>query len=306
MALFRWLDIVGVVMCVGTIAFRRLIFLPSIQMLGDDQQRTLLEETEFFHTKRVIFLSLVYLLILHLLTLVHQAEMMSGSPLSGIIPVLPLVLKRTHFGLIWLTKLFLLVSLFVMTSFRLKTKPTPLLMVSLLLCLTGSLSGHAVSRSPFLGIILSDWFHYSAVSLWIGGLFPLRWVSGKSARLLQPGRLGFFLEKTLTAFSRWAVLCVMTILMTGMINAGAYLGWQSGFDIPYFRVLLSKLALVGLVLLLGAVSRFYFLPAFSEDNAGGELERRFRLVLTIEIGFAVLTLILAALLTQTSPPHFVG
>lgn len=308
MTLFRWLDIIGIVVCVGSIGFWRLIFLPSIQILSDGEKRTRLEEAEFFHTERVIFFALVYLFILHLLTLVHQAEMMSGLPLSEIIPVLPLVLKRTHFGLIWIIKLFLLFFLFVFTRFRMKVHPTLLLGMGSLLCLTGSLAGHAVSRNPFFGIILSDWFHYTAVVIWIGGLFPLRWIAGKSARLLEPERLGAFLEKTLAVFSRWAVICVMIILTTGMINAVGYLGWRDTFNVPYGRVLLSKLVLVGIVLSLGAVSRFYILPSFRKIKEGGmmkgsELERRFKYAVTIEIGFAVLVLILAALLTQTSPPH---
>ncbi|HIL35350.1 MAG TPA: hypothetical protein EYG28_08170 [Nitrospiria bacterium] len=310
MVLFRWLDIIGVVVLVGSIVFRRLIFLPSIQILRDDEKRTLLEEAEFFHTERVISFALVYLFILHFLTLVHQAEMMSGSSLSEIMPVLPLVLQRTHFGLIWIIKLSLLFTLFVVTKFRLEAQPTLLLVLGLSLCLTGSLSGHAVSRNPFFGIIPSDWLHFSSVVIWIGGLFPLRWIVEKSARLLEPERLKAFLEKILTVFSRWAVLCVMTILTTGMINAVGYLGWRNPLNVPYGKVLLSKLLLVGIVLSLGAVSRFYILPSFRKIKAGNgmkgsELERRFRAVVTIEIGFAVLTLILAALLTQTSPPHFV-
>ncbi len=311
MTLFRWLDIIGVVVLVGSITFRRLIFLPSIIVLFDDGKRTRLEEAEFYRTERVIFFALAYLFILHLLTLVHQAEMMSGLSLSEIIPVLPLVLKRTHFGLIWIIKLFLLAILFVMTRFRLKAQPTLLLLMGLSLCLTGSLSGHAVSRNPFFGIIFSDWFHYMAVVIWIGGLFPLRWIVGKSARLLEPEQLVVFLEKTLTVFSKWAVICVMMILTTGMINAVGYLGWRGVFNVPYGRVLLSKLVLVGIVLSLGAVSRFYILPSFRKIKAGNvmrgsELERRFKFALTVEIGFAALTLILAALLTQTSPPHFGG
>jgi len=309
MALFRWLDIIGVVVLVGSIAFRRLIFLPSIKTLFDDGRRTRLEEAEFFHTERVIFLALVYLTILHLLTLVHQSEMMSGKSLHEIMPVLPLVLKRTHFGLIWIIKIFLLFILFVTTRFRLKAHPTLLLVMGLSLCLTGSLSGHAVSRNPFFGIIPSDWLHYSSVVIWIGGLFPLRWIAGKSARMLEPEQFGVFLEKILTVFSRWAVLCVMTILTTGMINALGYIGWRNPLTLPYGRVLASKLILVGIVLSLGAVSRFYILPSFRKIKAGSEmkvseLERRFRAAVTIEICFAVLTLILAALLTQASPPHF--
>jgi putative copper export protein len=277
-------------------------------MLSDDGKRANLEEAEFSHTERVIFFSLVYLLILHLLTLVHQAEMMSGLSLSEIMPILPLVLKRTHFGLIWIIKLFLFVFLFVLTRFRMQTQSTILLGMGSLLCLTGSLSGHAVSRNPFFWIIFTDWFHYMAVAIWIGGLFPLRWIAGKSARLLEPERLGAFLDKTLTAFSRWAVFCVITILTTGMINAGGYLRWQVALNMPYVRVLLSKLLLVGVVLSLGAVSRFYILPSLRKIKAGSgmkvsDIERQFRVAVTIEIGFAVLTLILAALLTQTSPPH---
>ncbi|MFQ5949643.1 MAG: CopD family protein, partial [Nitrospiria bacterium] len=143
---------------------------------------------------------------------------------------------------------------------------------------------------------------------WAGGLFPLRRIARRSAGLMAPSQLAPFLEKIISVFSKWAVTCVMVIILTGMINASVYLDWQSPLGFPYGKVLLSKLILVGAVLSLGGVSQFYILPSFRKIRDGAamnvsDLERQFFYAITIEIGFVIATLILAALLTQTPPPH---
>ncbi|MFQ5780268.1 MAG: hypothetical protein ACE5HN_05720, partial [Nitrospiria bacterium] len=66
MALFRWLDIVGIVLWVGAIGFRRLIFFPSIQRIHDPETRARLEREEASYTDPVLSFTLLYLFILHL------------------------------------------------------------------------------------------------------------------------------------------------------------------------------------------------------------------------------------------------
>ena len=189
MTLFKWLDVVGIVLWIGAIGFRLLVFLPSLTALRDPDAERRLQQAEAAYTEPLLKGLLGYLLIIHFLTWVHEAQMMSGKPLSAIAPVLPIVLTRTHFGSIWIIKLLLLIFLFILVRMRINARDPLLLGAGVFLCLTGSLTGHAVTRPALHGVVFSDWVHYTAVSIWIGGLLPLRRLARKGAAWMDPARL---------------------------------------------------------------------------------------------------------------------
>src|SRR3569832_2179327 len=87
MTLFKWLDIVGIVLWIGAIGFRLLVFHPSLKALRaptrnptDPQSadptkiEARLRKEEAAYTEPALRRLLVYLIVLHFITWVHQAE----------------------------------------------------------------------------------------------------------------------------------------------------------------------------------------------------------------------------------------
>ena len=302
----RWLDIVGVVLFVGLAAFRQLTFIPTIQTLQNRETRSGMLAEEDAHLSPLFRFLLSYLIVLHLLTLVYQAGMMSGWNLSELALNIPVVLTKPHFGLVWVVKAVLLSVLLILLRFR--RKGPLLLIMSCLLCLLGSLGGHAIAREAHY-IVLTDWLHYTAVSVWAGGLLPLRGIARRTQGWIEPSDLSAFLSRIVEVFSAWAILCVITIIMTGSFNAMVYLGPRGiVIEPPYGKILLLKLCFVLAAFGLGGFSRFYLLPRLQkcEKDASADvalLERLFYRAITIELGVVMTVLVFAALLTQTPPPH---
>ena len=155
-----------------------------------------------------------------------------------------------------------------------------------------SLSGHAGSGSwPSQ---LADWVHLCAACLWLGGLVQLVLVVWPAAPGLR--------REAFLRFSR-----VATVLVALLVAAGVYLSvvrlpavddlWTTG----YGRVLLFKLALVGVALLWGAFHHFVVRPALEGPGSDGVLSRLPRsLAGESAVGMAVL--LVAAVLVDSKPP----
>ena len=308
MALLRWLDILGVVLFVGSAAFHQLTFLQVLQAAGRSADNAPILKGEDRRRLPRLRGILVYLAVIHLVTLVHEAGMMSGKPMTEALPVIPVVLSKTHFGLIWSIKLGLLAALAGVSCIEAAARDWLLLYGGCLLCLTGSLSGHAIGRRAYY-LALTDWLHYTAVSVWAGGLLPLRGTARRATAWFAPPDVVPFLSRLIETFSVWAVLCVVTITITGGFNAMIYLGPRGTVVIPvYGKVLLVKLLFVLSGFALGGFSRFFILPRLQRNRPPTQKEaaalgRLFYRALTVETGFVVMALVLAALLTQTPPPH---
>lgn len=158
-----------------------------------------------------------------------------------------------------------------------------------------SLSGHSASEPNSSALsVAADWVHIAAASVWIGGLVSLALIGW---RLEVFDRNRAFLR-----FSRLATLLVGVVLA-----AGVYLGLlrlESSSDLwstTYGRVLVVKIALVGLALAWGAAHHFLVRPRLERGQvpARGKIGRS--LVGESLVGVAVL--LIAALLVNTSPPE---
>jgi putative copper resistance protein D len=137
-------------------------------------------------------------------------------------------------------------------------------------------------RSPAIGATL-DAVHLLAAGLWIGGLAVLlairKWPAFAAA---------------LALFSDMAMIAVLVLVMTGLINAVSILLGDRGTDAPlYVGVLAAKLGLVLAMLGLAAVNRFRMLPR----GATGAVARN----AGIELALGGIVIVLAGWLGQLAP-----
>ncbi len=233
------------------------------------------------------------------LLLVRTAEMSELSRRPLLYDVL-LVLARTHFGLVWAVHLAALGVLWGACRAYLAA-PQPrwaALMGSAVLALafTYSASSHASDNGDFTLTELNDYVHVLATATWGGAIFV-------SAFLLFPALRGRAeLAQVALRLSRLAAAALAVVLATGLYNASLQLpSPEAMLATNYGRVLAAKLAIVGLVMLIGAMNRVVISARIKPDPVGAAVARPLLLVaraLMVDAALVLLAIVMAAILGQ--------
>ena len=160
------------------------------------------------------------------------------------------------------------------------------------------ITGHAGGEDGGLRLVLlaADLLHVLGAGAWMGGLATVL-VLERWWRRTQ-GRTSSALPHLVPAYSPVAVASVGTLVITGTLASWAHLPglaslWQSG----YGRILVLKLALVSLVMALGALNWRRITPKLSSE--GGPAAMRRAAATELALGTAVL--LVTAVLVRTSP-----
>lgn len=153
--------------------------------------------------------------------------------------------------------------------------------VTIVIVGTFAASGHAISGDHVRAAVVADFVHLLAVGVWLGGL----------ASMLVLG--GVHHERAARRFSAVAAWSVALIIATGWFAAWRQLRTLDHLTTTeYGRTLIVKLALVGVLLALGAVSR-----RTVRRWSHGRLAR----LVTAETVVAVLVLAATTTLVSTNP-----
>ncbi len=159
-------------------------------------------------------------------------------------------------------------------------------------------TGHANGTGSLRPVtLLADTLHVWAVGGWIGGL-TLMLLLERAWRRDPPGGDPSLLPALVPAFSPLAVVCVVTLVATGLVASWVHLPsvsalWSSG----YGRLLTFKVLLVGAVLALGAVNWKRITPRLTEHGGPSQLRRS----AAVELLIAHIVIALTAILVRTSP-----
>ena len=207
------------------------------------------------------------------------AVTVQGAKLSaGAFPSLDIVIRyltRTQSGKIWLMReiyvLFLLVMGRVLLRKDARAEKLRLLFFLVLpLVATRGLTGHAVAAGENrLLMIAADTIHMIGVALWAGGLPVLFWMLWKGAG--QPRASTSSAAEVVRRFSRVALVSVCLLVPSGVYQSVTHVGGLSALlNTAYGNLLTFKLALVGLMLALGALNRFSTKPALARAASSTE------------------------------------
>jgi copper resistance protein D len=173
------------------------------------------------------------------------------------------------------------------------SRDVPAILMTGVALMTPALSSHAAASSPaqFTAIgITVDALHLLTAGFWIGGLALL---AALFARKIPKADMLLVLD----LFSEWAMIAVLLLVMSGLINSALVLLGEPGKIAPlYLGVLAGKLACVAAMLALAAMNRFRLMPDFS---AGAQL--RLGRNVGVELGLGVFVAALAGLLGQLAP-----
>jgi putative copper resistance protein D len=211
------------------------------------------------------------------------AALQMADRLDG--PVMVQTAADTMFGQIFLLRIAALLGLALLMILRRGRKPAVVL-AALALALPAATS-HAAEASPAgftaIGAIL-DGVHLLACGFWIGGLAVLILLF----RRKEPNIL-----LALSLFSDSAMVAVLILVMTGLINAASILLGHGTPALFYLGVLGAKLALVAMMLGLAAVNRFKLLPRGDTHAIARNA--------AFELGAGFMVVLLAGLLGQLPP-----
>lgn len=254
----------------------------------------------------------VVLLIGAVLSLVTQAALMNGIPLSKLdVDSIKLVLFETQWGHAIAGRIGLaIVALAVAFVFR----PSVSLFAALtgigLICLASfAFTGHGASDDGAGGVVhmIGDMIHSIAAGLWLGALAGFFVLLRRSTAIAEPERTA--LAKALADFATTGTLVVAVLIVTGLINSYFLVGFSGLpklFTSAYGDLLALKLVLFGVMLGLAAQNRFRLTPALRD--AGDEMSRlkaisNLRHSVTAEMISGLAILALVAVFGMMEPPN---
>jgi putative copper export protein len=307
MLLFYWIFLSSVFFITGAYASRVLVTDPA----GADVcylpgEKKCLGET----SARMIFLVSIIALIAEALYLILQASVVSDTPLGEIYPVLLPFLLETRYGRFSVLRACLLAVVLILSYAASQRGGRRISLagaaVSFLILVSISMSGHQGTRTGTAAPLVIDVFHISAVSLWIGGLFYVRFCY---SFFMKRAGIEFFpvFRNLMMRFSRMATVCVFI-----GASAGVTLGFINVQRLsylihsPYGLTLLVKTLVVGVLICLGGVNKFILLPRL--DASGTEHWMKtatyrawLHRVITAEVVSGLTVLLITSLLTHLSP-----
>ncbi len=175
--------------------------------------------------------------------------------------------------------------------------------LALAMCAFPALTGHAAG-SENLGALLipADTLHVLAAGTWIGGLLFVLAAEGMERR--RGGRDGSLLADIVPVFSPVALVAAGLLVATGTVASFVHVESVGAlFSTTYGRLLLTKVALVLTVMVLGAINWRRLTPQLLEagDGEGAEDAAALRRNATRELVIAQLVIVVTALLVRTSP-----
>jgi putative copper resistance protein D len=241
-----------------------------------------------------------------------QAAAMAEVPVSQAGAAAWSMLTATHFGLAWSIGIGALVFSAAAMALSMQVPrsswPVFLTLPGLAVFLyTRSMVSHAASDGDFGVALLADWLHLILACLWVGSVL----VAGFLVLAAPPA--GSVEDRKdcaryVASLSMSATFSLAGIFASGLFSAWRNLGSAGALvGSAYGAALLAKLALVGLAVLLGGINRFVVMPSLLAGLGSGSpvatlAARRFTMVLRIEAGVLLGVLMLAAILSSTSPP----
>jgi len=175
------------------------------------------------------------------------------------------------------------------------------------LAVTPALGGHASIQSPTGVFFPADVLHVLAASVWVGGIACLLLALPAATRQLERPQRSRLLLATLIRFSPVALVSVIVIAATGVIQA--YIDVRSLhalFHSAYGTLIIAKTVLLLVLIGVGWINRERVIPAFKRitgagesPGAGGVLARR-----TMRVEFALMLGVLGvtAALVSYAPP----
>ena len=242
------------------------------------------------------------------LELLMRTAAMADVPLEQAWSFVPRVLERSDYGVYWQWQagIILLVlggTLWLLWRGGSTLAAAWLLCGSLVWALLVSVTSHAGEEGLWSVANLVNWAHIVSTSLWGGAVVIYAWLVLPELLREGPARMGPLAER----LSLLATAALAIVLLSGLYNGWRQMSaWSDLWTSDYGLVLSTKLALVAVMMVIGAINKFRWVPALVIACGGGADWRqpfaRLRGVLRIDSVVFVAVLIAAVVLGMQAPP----
>jgi len=223
--------------------------------------------------RRLRVACLVALIITSLAEVVLRGRTMTGAGLTAVLRAVPVILVRTHFGHIWLVRFTLLGGALCVAGSMARVARAAMLLMALGIAFTTTDTGHAGDWGDVSPTAAIDYVHVMTSSLWVGGLLSLAILGRRSVASWRSAQF----STTAQRFSRLAGWSLLAVVLSGSYNAWVQVATPSGmWTTAYGRVLSIKLAIVVVLISLGATSRYTIVARLTHRLGMGLGARCFR------------------------------
>jgi copper transport protein len=333
----RWLSLLAAIGLVGTGAFwelqRRALAglaarLPSSAGDGGSTAPGAASRATWLgRGQRLAAIGVFGLFILSNLALIVLQASTAAS--VGFLAALGAPLLRTlatQYGELWLIRLALGLTVGAALAVRARSARSlawPGLLLGGALILSISLSSHSAALGSLTPLgIFTDWLHFGAVAIWIGGLTQLAVLVAEVKLPLYPrplpsrggegvARPALLLATLVPRFSILAGISLGVVGVTGVGEALFHVGTLDNLlNTAYGQALLVKTLLVLPIVAIAAVHHFVFVPVFQRSKGAATagalgpvagLVGVFRWTARLELLFAVAAIAAAGVMTSLSP-----
>ena len=257
-----------------------------------------------------IFIISVVTLLSSIVHLILHCSVMTGTPLTEVFSILPLFVTKTKYGIFSLIRTIILMVIIIVLFMGIRSDKIWVtisgIFLSLLLLVTLTMSGHQGTKGYSSIPFVLDVFHVIAITVWIGGIFFIRYGYSFFFKRADIDFWDIFLV-LINRFSRLATISVAVVIVTGVVlfftNVENITAATSSL---YGKVLLLKTSFVFFIMLFGGANKIFFIPRLNSINRSEwsrltSLRRKFDVSMTIEVFLGLGILLATGILTHLSP-----
>lgn len=258
-----WFELVSLAFCIGSLTCGLCVLVPAAGKELPDQNNSFRRRWPLFNA------SLALMAATTVVDLLLRTAEMSGNPIKAVVPLLPAVILKTHFGTVWLIRMTCLLLIGSLVTAGRNYRETRafsyvLLLIAAAIAFTESASGHAADAGDFSVAEIMDFLHLAGALVWGGGLFVISLLVLPTL-ITSSGRQAQSLARVAERFSRTAGVAVTVIVATSLYNAWTYVGSLDAlFESPYGKTIISKIVFFVLLLVLAAFNHSISVPRLQE------------------------------------------
>ncbi|HEX5191544.1 MAG TPA: copper resistance protein CopC [Solirubrobacteraceae bacterium] len=294
-----WLQFIAIVLAGGMLTFRAAVLVPAARVLGSGQRGA-------GDARLAIGLGIAGAILgLHaaLFSFLVGAYPAVGGGVSNFVgtEIIPLRVS-THSGQAFTLSSFawLLAAALIVAAWCYPRRREPLLgiagLLSLAIAFGLSWASHPAGRGTLT--LAADYAHLLGAALWVGGLIALAILAGAVRASAATDRDALF-RACLLRFSALAAPVVAVLAAAAVYLAIRELPAVSAlFDSRYGILILAKTATFAAAIALAGYHRRAVVPRVAAGAPAATVRR----TLVVEAGVLLVTLVLAAILSQSAPP----
>lgn len=265
---------------------------------------------EAVQRNRLLFICLVISALGAVAGLILRTAALADVPLAESWGFVPRVLSDSDYGFFWLLRagawLFMIAIMVWIWRRDWLTLPAGLLLfAAFMTALLISVTGHAGEDGLWSISNVMNWLHIISTSVWGGTVILYALLVLSTLRGSDNPRQT---ADVAVRLSTLAGAMLALVLITGIFNSWRQLGALADlWSTTYGAILLIKLALVAVMMTIGAFNRFRLVPQLEihqseKNNSWSAVSSRFLYVLRVDSTVFMLVLVAAVILGMQEPP----